>query len=241
MIKMDLQIVNINNLFYTRNVINDLSQQTSEFDLTVVDQGSKEQGTQEYLDSLVLKGIKVIQNKENVPLNYLWNKFYMESKSPYICFLNNDVRIPSNFVEDTINVFDKEDGVGAVIHSTNHPRFQKTTDLKYIILGGPFAQGWDFTLRKEAYVPIPDDLKFFGGDDWLFNKLWYNGWKTAVVLSSPIIHFYAKSRRHYRGNREMEASALRAHGIGRIPYMCPYSKRSPRFFEIGETKGDGHE
>ena len=75
--KLSVLVVNINNLEYTKNCILDLENQDSQdFDLTVVDQGSTELGTEEFLLYLESKNIKVIRNGHNKPLNWIWNEFY---------------------------------------------------------------------------------------------------------------------------------------------------------------------
>lgn len=228
--KMGIQIVNINNLEYTKNVVSDLFRQTMPFDLTIIDQNSTEEGTDEFLCDLFRNhDVMVIKNRRNVELNYLWNLFHKHSKSEYLCFLNNDIRLTPNFVEDTIHIFEKVRRVGAVIHSTNHPRYKNITELDYIVLDDQYVQGWDFTLRREVFVNIPDDLKFFGGDDWLFNKMYAQGYKTACALSSPIIHYNAQSRKYYPGKREEDAAALKRYGIGRLPYLCPFTKKVPNY------------
>lgn len=232
------QVVNINNLEYTKNVVGDLMRQTHQFDLTIVDQGSVEAGTKEYLDSLTeTPYIHIVRNSTNVDLNRLWNAFYLSVKNPfaYLCFLNNDVRIPHNFVEDTVAILEAEKSVGAVVHPTNHPDYQSTTPLRYSILNDDhLTQGWDFTMRKEAYVLIPDELKVFGGDDWLFTQMYKKLWKTAVAISSPIIHYHAKSRKYYTGDRQEEARALVGLGVERLSYIGQYNKQLPKFDTIKE-------
>ena len=230
-----LVIVNINGLAYTKSIVGDLLAQTCPFLATIYDQNSCEHGTQEYLASLdnrVRHGkvndprLEVIQNTIHVDLNRIWNQHYYNSSSPYLCFLNNDVRITNNFIADTLAVFDAEPTVGCVIHTTNHPDYRASGPLDYKILEQQSIQGWDFTFRTEAYTEIPDDLKTFGGDDYLFANLYANGWKTAVVLSSPVIHYYAKSRKYYTGSRQTEAEALLAYGYPKL-HLCPYSRRYP--------------
>lgn len=205
-------IVNINGLQYTLPLLDDLCAQTHLFDLTVIDQGSVEQGTREAL----AKVGNVIYNPDNRPLNYLWNEHVATSSHPYVCFLNNDLRIPNNFIADTVNILEQETTVGAVIHATNHPDFTPSKDLIYKILPPGTMQGHDFAIRKNAYVPIPPDLKTFGGDDWLFTKLEETGWKVAAALSSPIVHFHARSRKFYTGNRTEEGEATARHGLSRL-------------------------
>lgn len=214
-------IVNINGLQYTLPLLDDLCAQTHLFDLTVIDQGSTEEGTREALSKVG----NVIYNPDNRPLNYLWNEHTAASPHPYMCFLNNDLRIPNNFIADTVNILEQEATVGAVIHATNHPDFTQSKDLVYKILPPGYRQGHDFTIRKNAYIPIPPDLKTFGGDDWLFTKLQETDWKVAAALSSPIIHFHARSRKFYTGSRAEEGKAIVQHGLPKLrsPW-CSYRR-----------------
>lgn len=70
--KMSILIVNINNLCYTRDVINDLFQQNRpSFYLTIVDQNSTEEGTTEFLNEVAKEEVNVVRNCRNEPLNYL--------------------------------------------------------------------------------------------------------------------------------------------------------------------------
>jgi len=212
-------VVNINNLKYTRDLVSDLRNQTGEFKLTIMDQGSTEEGTKEYLDSLLDSGIEldVVYNEENVDLSRLWNKFYLETSEPYLCFLNNDLRILSNFVSDIYEIFHGGSDIGCVVHITNPTRFIGE-ELAYVISDKKFVQGWEFTVKREAYTLIPDDLKTFGGDDYIFYNLYKNRWKVAVALSSPIIHYGRRSRKYYKGDRNEEVIAYRKYGFEKLPY-----------------------
>lgn len=218
-------IVNINGLKYTRPLIKDLEKQSSSFLATIYDQGSSQPGTDEFLLSLE-HPFSYIKNPKHIHLNKLWNTHFYNSDAPYLCFLNNDIRAPNNFVADTVRIFELEPEVGCVIHTTNHPNFSKVGPLDYVILSNKVVQGWDFTLRREAYTPIPSDLETYGGDDFLFTKLYDNNWKVAVALSSPIKHYYARSRKYYIGDRQSEAETYAKYGFKRL-YMCQYSQRFP--------------
>ena len=229
--KLGVVIVNINGLKYTRQLVDSLKKQTAPYRATIYDQNSSEAGTAEYLKSLATgyqsSPFDIMLHDFRMDLNRIWDQHYQCSVEPYLCFLNNDVVVPPNFVEDTIKIFEAEPHVGCVIHSTNHPEFTKPSDkLWYEVLTDPVVQGWDFSLRREAYTIIPNDLKTFGGDDFLFSNLYLNNWKVAVALSSPIIHYYARSRQYYTGSRQQEAEAYARHGYPKLN-MCPFSKRFP--------------
>jgi len=233
---MNILIININRLGMTRNLVNDLVLQTAPYKLRLVDQNSSEKGTREYFETVKkYLNAEIIYNDVNIDVNQLWNKFHLETNSPYLCFLNNDLRIPSNFVKDTVEVFEKESTVGCVLHSTNHPDYQSITPLNYVVLEEKLTQGWAFAFRREAYKIIPDDVQFFGGDDLLFTNLYRSGWKTAMILSSPITHFYAKSRKYYKGNREENRLNMMKYNCERYSYRSKYTRRFPNENMKGEN------
>lgn len=211
---LNIQMVNINGLEMTRDAVNDLMKQDEKFFLRVVDQASTEEGTREYLHEIrKLDRVEARLNHNHHPLNSLWNSFYGETTGKYLCFLNNDVRLPTNFVRDTVSIFEKEPDVGIVIHATNF--LEKSDELLYEIIEGGWVQGWDHSIRREAYIPVPEELHTYGGDDWLFCNAYDNGWKVAVALSSPIIH-YGKRSRHsmYGGRRHKKHDEYHARQLG---------------------------
>jgi len=239
MSKIGVLVVNINNLNYTKDCINDLLNQTNkDFNITLIDQGSIEQGTNDYLNSLSDNDrIKIIRNGENVSLNKLWNNFYYNSKEDYLCYLNNDVRLTDNFIQDTIDIFEKEEKTGIVMHSTNSYKFNdKLDELEYIIYDKKIKQGWDFTIRKNIYEPIPSELLFYFGDDWLFHHCYEKKYNVAICISSPIIHYAEKSAKYSPVNFKEEEVFFNEIGLQRyLPHYNPYSEILPSFKNFGES------
>ena len=235
---MHIQVINLNSLHYMKDVVNDLSRQTHPFKLRLVDQGSTEEGTREYFESLIGKH-EVIMNDSNVDVYQVWNSFYEQTDDDLLCFLNNDVRLPSNFVKDTVDIFEKEPTVGGVIHSTNHSSYQRVTPLNYVLFSNSFGQGWDCTFRRSAYTLIPKELKLFYGDDFVFINLYRTGGRVAVALSSPIIHFVGASRKdpaHEAVEMIQGKRWMRQHGYERLRHRCKYTRGLPEFLEIKEWK-----
>lgn len=185
---LGMVVINHNQPKLTDDLLEDLKLQDSSFSLTVIDNGS---------DTPYLNATE--RNPKNEDLNRIWNAFHTINGSKYQCFLNNDVRITKNFVSDTIKILDKEPSVGAVIHITNNSEFLKATELNYTVLEKPTYQGWDFTIRTELFKPIPDELRLFGGDDWLFAWIIKQGFKVALVYSSPIIHYANSTTKTVKG------------------------------------------
>lgn len=200
--KISVLVVNLNNLNYTKDCISDLLEQDCEFDLTIVDQNSTEEGTEDYFSSLSSE-IEIIRNSYNKPLNHIWNWFVEKSNTPYICLLNNDVRIAPNFLSSAVELLDKEKSVGFVNHVTNNSNYQEwSSELKYSIIESPYRQGWDPIFRKSCFSYIPNELSFFYGDDYIYSKLYTSGFKGAYVLNSPMIHYESSTTVEKGGQKD---------------------------------------
>lgn len=212
--KIDVLVVNLNNLQLTKDLITDLEDQINKFfHLTVVDQNSNEIGTNEYLNLIEKKSwISVIRNDVNRDLNRVWNDFYLKSKYKYLSYLNNDLRIPNNFIDDNFKIFQNEENVGIVIHTTNNVKYTNASlKLNYKVLNPPEYQGWDFTIRKDSYELIPENMKIFGGDDMLYAYNKKKGYDVAMAFSSPIIHYKEKTRVKVNDIKNIQKNDARAY------------------------------
>lgn len=234
--QISILVVNLNNLDYTKDCIKDLLLQDCEFNLTIVDQNSSEEGTKEYLSTLP-SNIEFIQNDENKPLNHLWNWFVERSNTPYICLLNNDVRIAPNFLSSAIQLFEKEPNVGFINHVSNNIDYQEwSSNLSYKIIEEPYRQGWDPIFRKECYNQIPNELSFFYGDDYIYSKLYSSGMKGAYVLNSPMIHFERSTTIEKGGQRDASPDGSFFYNLDiehkNLSFVEELSKWKPEFDKI---------
>jgi glycosyltransferase involved in cell wall biosynthesis len=236
-------VVNLNNLEYTKNCICDLLNQDIDSNITLIDQGSTEDGTSEYLDDLSKNThIKVVRNSQNIPLNKIWNDFVENSEDEFVCLLNNDVRICPNFLSSALQIFEKEPGVGFVNHTTNSSEFSEWDySLNYVIMDQPYRQGWDPIFRKSSYSNIPESLEFFYGDDYIYSKLYENGGKGAYVLNSPILHFERSTTEEKGGkrdcSRDSDAFAQLNLEIINLDFVGLYSKWKPEFTNLHSNMG----
>jgi hypothetical protein len=197
MVSVSISIVNLNCLEHTKNLIFDLDRQTFiDYSVTVYDQNSLEKGTTEFLNLLEQRNnYSVIRNKENVPLNYIWNEFSENNNSEFICLLNNDIRITSNYLMDSVTVLNKDSRIGIACHATNNRRYTTATSpTRHIFENNNIKQGWEFMFRKSDWVPIPNVLRFYCGDDFIFDTMHNKGKKVAIITSSPVIHKLSKTR-----------------------------------------------
>jgi len=220
-----------------KDIIKDLSHQDNDnFEVTIIDNGSTEENTK-----TVLEGLKsnhkiirqIIFTEKNIPLNHLWNDFVSKNNYEFYLFLNNDMRLPHNYISDTIKVFDMEENVGCVAHSTNHPEYDKVTNLNYEVFQSKYRQGWDYTMRKKAYTKIPEQMHFFCGDDFLFEKLYSKKMTFAIVTSSPIIHYQGVTPR-IRGISRRDIMEYKKLGFKHpnLDICLKYSNFKPTFKKI---------
>lgn len=234
--KLGILIVNRNNLGYTLDLLDSLSNQTYlDFEVTIVDNGSTESLTQEKLNAVQYPFIKNIEyTNSNTPLNHLWNSFYLKNDYELYSFLNNDLILSTNYFLDTVNLFNLEPTVGCVAHSTNHLNYQEEKPtLEYVKFSNNYRQGWDFTMRASAYSIIPSQLHFFCGDDFIFEKLYQKNMEFAIITSSPIIHYQGMTPR-IPGISNKDISEYKKLGFPhpRLDVCFDYSNHKPTFQKI---------
>lgn len=249
--RISILVVNLNNLEFTKNCVNDLLNQDINFNLTIIDQNSSEYGTWDYLDDLFSRHSKgefygkinvlsIYNTGYNKPLNYIWNEFVESSSTEFVCLLNNDVRLSPNFLSSAINVLDKEPQVAIVNHTTNSKDFSQWSDnLIYEIQDLPYRQGWDLIFRKQLYIKIPKQLKFFYGDDYIYSKFYDRGYKGAYILNSPIIHYERSTTEDKQGQRDCTVDGESFNNlklrVNNLNFNEKYSKWKPEFDVISEN------
>jgi len=211
-----------------------LKQTICDFDILLVDNGSTECGTKEYFNKIQNERIRIKLNNNNEGVNRVWDDFSKENYE-YLCFLNNDVRISKRFIQDTIEILDKEEKVGIVNHVTNNIKYQTTLDkLTYDVISVRYMQGWDFTIRKSLYTKIPDEIKIFCGDDWLFHNIFERGFLGAIAISSPIIHYQGKSKRITQTISDFKIYTQQLKNPHYLKCLLKYSNIKPSFQKIIE-------
>ena len=250
-VKISILLINLNNLEYTKECLNDLLNQDIVFNLRLIDQNSSEFGTKEFFDEFFsrhqngdfygkINFLEVLNTGFNKPLNHLWNEYMNESLTDFVCLLNNDVKVSPNFLSSAITILENEPKVGVVNHITNNIKFSSWSDsLNYIVMESPYRQGWDPIFRKSCYNKIPENLNFFYGDDFIYSKLYESGYKGAYVLNSPMIHFERSTTTEKRGLRDCSEdgnffSSLNLY-YKNLTFNEVLCRWIPEFFEILKT------
>lgn len=237
--RIDVLVVNLNNIKYTIDCVKDiLEQDWTDYSITVYDNASDERGTSDGIEhiSKMSEKVRVVKLDSMMDLNKIWNKFAAGSTAKYLCFLNNDVRIPKNFLRDTVITMSSNQQIGIVSHATNNKKYctvKNSTEYclsESSVKGKEIRQGWDFSIRRELYVPIPDDIRVYCGDDWIFHNVYGKGKLCAIVTSSPIIHYGGMSRRSRKVSPDSDIAGARSHmGMIEFDINTEYSSLSTEF------------
>ncbi|MFX1394280.1 MAG: glycosyltransferase family 2 protein [Promethearchaeota archaeon] len=131
-------ILNYNNNHFTIDCLKSLSKQSyKNFEIIIVDNGSK------YYTYLELKTflkefesnlkIKLFRSEYNLYFTGGNNKGIRKAKGDYICLLNNDTEVVSDFLEKVVNYLDKNENVGMLC-----PKILFFKDKNRIWFGGAY-------------------------------------------------------------------------------------------------------
>ncbi len=194
-------IVNLNCGDDTENLLNDLDRQTNKnFDIWLFDQGSTERRSIELIEKwkhhLLVK--KIVKNDFNKPLNHIWNESTAEAQTKFMSLLNNDIRVTNTYIDHTLLAMEN-DLIKIAIHPTNNKYFLKSTKLNVKIMNNLLIKhGWEMTFRRDWFnlKPIPSELHFYCGDDWIFERIFSENGKIGYILSAPILHHTSKTLHH---------------------------------------------
>jgi GT2 family glycosyltransferase len=152
----------------------------SDYEIIVVDNGSSD-GSQELIKNKFSQVI-LIENKSNKGYAGGCNSGISFTKGKYILFLNNDVEVADNFLQEIFNAMDADENIGLV-----QPKLlsmQKKTHFDYSggaggeidIFGFPFARG-------RVFIDLEEDKSQY--DDMTNEIFWASG--TAVLIRKTLL------------------------------------------------------
>ncbi|MBB5598175.1 glycosyltransferase family 2 protein [Neomicrococcus lactis] len=114
--------------------------------------------------------VRVIQQDENIYVNPAWNLGAGEARGQYLAIINDDVRFDDEIFEYARKLLRRGTfgmvGIDGSIINKGGPRriTHRLATYEHVAIGF----GMFMALRRENYVTIPDEMKIWGGDDYLF-------------------------------------------------------------------------
>jgi glycosyltransferase involved in cell wall biosynthesis len=88
---------------------NALNNAGTDYELLVVDNGSKDERVIKYIESL--KPVYFRKNKKNLGIGCMYNHLSEKAKGEYLCIIDNDIELPNNWLKNAVNEYKETDGL----------------------------------------------------------------------------------------------------------------------------------
>ena len=126
--------------------------------------------------------IKVIRNKANRYVNPAWNQGAAASTGKYLLIVNDDVSFNPRLLDAALRQLQRRQVLGCSAECYE-PSLKDSGSFE--ILNSPWDcmnQGWGCVLlmHRTNYIPIPENLLIYCGDDWISTSLQPRKMRLAV-------------------------------------------------------------
>ncbi len=198
------------NVILLENLIKSLDQDDNVDEIIIIDNSLK--GIQPISDKL-----KIITPNENLFVNPSWNLGVKTAKNEIVVLLNDDITIPNDFCKRVAEKMTPNMGIIGFnrdfVETTQDilPPPEQTPLKLEKVYGRCGHFGIAMFFFKSSYVQIPEDIKIYWGDDWLFiqnkrqkrqnyfisNQIIYH-WGSLSSLSDIVTPFSKKDSKLFR-------------------------------------------
>ena len=122
---------------------------------------------------------KMMMFGENIGVNPAWNIGVAESKYDKVCIANDDVVFDSKIFDRVDTVLGPDSGVVGIcpgVKEFNQPPFE-TGIGRIIPWTGQHTYGFGcfMFVHRSWYTPVPEGLKIYYGDNWIFDTCLVQG------------------------------------------------------------------
>ena len=125
------------------------------------------------ISALNHKKIKFLRQKENIFVNPAWNLGVTEAKNSKLCFVSDDTLFDTSVIDAVYDTITKANGVIGV-NAKAIKNFYVRSPLVNAKPVYDLTDAWDgfgtlMFVHKSNYSPIPESLKIYWGDTWLWD------------------------------------------------------------------------
>jgi hypothetical protein len=159
-------------------------------DFLIIDNGADREG------KIIIEPYKKIVNEKNIYVNPAWNqimKAFLESDNNYLIIQNSDLILGASAINEIRKIDIAKDKTNIIAHQVDE--FSNNPSEEIIDLGDG-VPGIMIIMDKEMckmVYPIPEDLKLWYGDNWIYCRLQKNGYKFILHKSIEVKHGLSKS------------------------------------------------
>lgn len=113
--------------------------------------------------------VRVLQQEQNIFVNPAWNLGAREARGEYLAIINDDLVFDPEALTQTAQILRR--GMFGIVGPDRSTFTEPTPGRPRHRLargsGTTFGFGTFMCMRRADYVPIPEEMRIWGGDDWL--------------------------------------------------------------------------
>ncbi|MBS1672996.1 MAG: glycosyltransferase [Actinobacteria bacterium] len=178
--------------------------------------------------------VRVFDQTENIYVNPAWNLGAREARGEYLAIVNDDVLFENEALEEAASILQR--GIhGLVIPDASC--FHDLPNGRIAHRPAPYPNdffGTFMCLRKSDFIPVPDDMLIWGGDDWLFlsakrmpTALIRTRFVTDMHKTSGSTEFFGiRQENWYASQRRLGSKHPDGIGRGEVPHRAWHLIRS---------------
>lgn len=171
-------------------------------DLLLIDNGADSQTKAVLNHYHSRENVHIISNPENVYVNPAWNQamkyFICRKQYDGLILMNSDLILQDNWFVSLERFYNNEDNKKRIPVPiiTQNPRKYNQNDQTFEIIHGGIS-GVFIVLPREAVevvYPIPEQIKVWFGDNWIYDLARAKGFETGVLKGLISHHWWGGSR-----------------------------------------------
>lgn len=168
-------------------------------DLLLVDNGASED-VKAVIKKYESATVKVIRNQKNMYVNFAWQQaidYFLESNYDYLVIMNSDITCHRAWKQVLYNRWERNPDeilIPVIQDNINIDVAPFIAPAQEVFSGTP---GVFITLnKKQANIisPIPEVIKIWFADNWIFDTLRTLGYKTVIPSNLLVSHFHNGSQ-----------------------------------------------
>ena len=177
-------------LYALKALLNNLNKDNAVGEIIIIDNSLK--GFESHFDK-----VRFIIPEQNLYVNPSWNLGVRESKYDYVALFNDDVIVSETFCSKLLPYLSEDKGIfgsfGDDIKYVKGDEFFTPFENKKMELSPTdcMINGFGVIMigHKSAFPHIPEEMKVFCGDDYLFKINNDNGKKNYLIYGEEIRHY----------------------------------------------------
>lgn len=165
--------------------------------IIIIDNSQTAAFKEQYSECLTDK-VDVVELNKNIFVNPSWNLGMQKVESPHYAIINDDIMAHKEAFNIADQVLAQRDNIGLVTFNTHqsvplsdYSSMVNNLDGNYKItdkIPNNGRIGWFMAGRTCQWIPIPDELLIFFGDDFIYRTLRKRKY-APVIADFPIVHF----------------------------------------------------